>query len=1051
MPNDLFNSKTIKKFTSNIEISEDQRVAAEKWLNYLKENKLFDETKNYLKFSSLILKEILGYDIEHLRFEEDNIEFSYPDGDKPILGIEAKGTKVQNLFAEQRGYRPGQETPIFQLWNYMGKLQLSYGIATNYRIFILIDYYKGTSKYYCFDFEGIRNDDDKLKEFIGIFSKQRLIDERIVDHLSEASLIEERDFTKEFYKLYHETRLMLIKEFTENDKNLSKDLAIHYAQVILNRLMFIFFAEDTGKLQERLYEDSIIECLKTILLISDNSRLVSEQTNNLFKLLNKGSENPIRIFGFNGGLFEEEIPDAIYFKDLRQKDFFKEIYLNSKISTELTLDDTIGPIFNRYDGNINPIIKNLLILASFDFKTEVTVNILGHIFEQSISDLEELKGLKVTPNTKSVKRKQDGIYYTESYITDYICRNSIIPYLSEIDSKTPEDLIKEYKGNIDVLENKIKNLRILDPACGSGAFLIKSIDILLDILWEIQNFKTSEGEYSSDLTRVSKSKGQSAKNIRFVFAEKKDNGQVILQRWDDEEQAREIIENNIFGVDKNEESVEITKLSLFFKIATKNRKLINLSKNIRRGNSIINDPNIHLNSFNWDNEFDFVLNNGKFDIILGNPPYGATFSQKEIDYFNQNYSEVVSGEIESYILFYYRGLSLLKEGGRLSFITPDSWFTNVNCANYRNWVITNFSIIDIYDWYKPFVDAKDTRCHSIVIQKSFSDTRIRVQQVLPSKPTKICRRFCLDPGLLRRYGKEKWRVYITPEERPFIERMETVSVPLEELYHIKYGMRTGNNSEYISNESGIYRVVEGKNIEPYYVNPKTNYLIKNDGLPQSYFGDERSQPKILIQYVRSNALNVTAKWIEAAYCDNGCIPLNSLNYIYERDNEHSLKYLLALCNSFLLNRYYRLFYTDVNVKKTYLAELPIPDIDLSNQQPFVVRVDTITQNKNEIIKKRDEFLSVIHYKFGVSRLTPKIFHFYNVEFKEFMREIEKQSTKKQPKELLEWIQFFDEYQKAIQVLIEENIRLMDEIDDMVYKLYQIQPEEIGIVKNYCNV
>lgn len=1051
MPNDLFNPKTIKKFTSDVEISPNQKDAAEKWLQYLIENKLFDETKNYLKFSTLILKEILGYDIEHLRFEEDFIEFSYPDGDNPILGIEAKGTKVQNLFAEQRGYRPGQDTPISQLWNYMGELQLSYGVATNYRLFILIDYHQGTSKYYCFDFENIRNNDEKLKEFIGVFSKKRLIDEKIVDRLFEASLVEERDFTKEFYKLYHETRLMLIKEFTENDKTLSKHKAIHYAQVYLNRLMFIFFAEDTNKLRERLYEDLTIECLQTTLLISDNSRMVSEQTNNLFKLLDKGSETPIPIFGFNGGLFEEEIPETIYFKDLRKKEFFNEIYLNSKISTELSLNESIKPIFNRYEGNINPIIKNILILASFDFKTEVTVNILGHIFEQSISDLEELKGLDITPHKKSVKRKQEGIYYTESYITDYICRNTIIPYLSRIGSKTPEDLIKEYKENIGVLESKIKNLHILDPACGSGAFLIKSVEVLLDILWEIQNFKTIKGEYFSDVKRVSKTAKTAGKSkIRFIFSDKRDNGQVVLQRWDDEEQAREIIENNIFGVDKNEESIEITKLSLFLKIATKNRKLLNLSKNIRQGNSLIDDRDIHPCAFNWENEFGSVLNNGKFDIILGNPPYGAAFDLQEINYLNQKYSEIVSGEIESYILFYYRGLSLLKDGGRLSFITPDSWFTNVNCANYRNWLIGNFSIVDIYDWYKPFVDAKDTRCHSIIIQKDCSVTKIRVQQILPSTPTKICRRFCLDPELLRSYGKEKWRVYITPEERPIVERMENQFVPLGQLYHIKYGLRTGNNSEYISDSSGICRVVEGKNIKPYYVNPKTKYLIKKDGLPRSFFGDEQLQPKILIQYVRSNTLDVIAKWIEAAYCDNECVPLNSLNYIYKKDEEHSLQYLLALCNSFLLNRYYRLFYTDVNVKKTYLQELPIPDIDLSTQQPFIEKVDIITQNKIEIEKYRKKFLSAILYRFEI-HFNFKIFNFYMFEFKEFMSEIEKQSSKIQPKELVKWIELFDEYQKLIQPLIQENDRLMNEIDNMVYELYQIQPEEIEIIKNYCNV
>jgi type I restriction-modification system DNA methylase subunit len=103
---------------------------------------------------------------------------------------------------------------------------------------------------------------------------------------------------------------------------------------------------------------------------------------------------------------------------------------------------------------------------------------------------------------------------------------------------------------------------------------------------------------------------------------KSDINQNTLSKWQEEAIAAEIIENNIFGVDVNEESVEITKLSLFLRISTKNRKLIDLSHNIKHGNSLIDDPNIAgTTAFNWNNNFKEIMEKGGFDIIIGNPPY----------------------------------------------------------------------------------------------------------------------------------------------------------------------------------------------------------------------------------------------------------------------------------------------------------------------------------------------------------------------------------------------------------------------------------------------
>ena len=595
MNKELFNPKTVTRFSSKIKLNHKQRTSAKAWLHLLEQGKLKKEKLNYFKFVEYILKDVLGYDIKKdMDFEAGNIEFSFKNNQgKTILGIEAKGTKTKDLFAEQKGYREGQKTPINQLWTYMGDLNLDYGIATNYKDFVLIDRSRGLSTYHFFEFEDVKNNDDKLKEFIAIFSKEQIIDNKFVEKLKEESAIEERKFTKEFYKIFHETRLMLLKEFQEN--GVLKDEALHYAQLYLNRLMFIFFAEDTEKLERRIFEDLMIDALKADTLISAHSKLVSGMIISLFRRLDKGSKTPRKIFGFNGGLFKEEIPSNIFFKDFRDKRFFKDIYQFSTLKKKLELDVVSKPILKKYGKRLNPIINNLFILASFDFNTEVNVNILGHIFEQSLSDLEELK------DEKSKKRKKDGIFYTPEYITEYICRNTIIPYLSKKNARTVRELVLEHAKSIKELEEKFSNLKILDPACGSGAFLIKAIDILLEIHKEIQIFKQDKGQYTA------------IKRRRKI---KKDEGQLMLIKWSEQDEAREIIENNIYGVDLNEESVEITKLSLFLKITKRNKKLIDLSKNIKCGNSLIDDEQVEPNAFNWEKEFPF-----KFDIVIGNPPY----------------------------------------------------------------------------------------------------------------------------------------------------------------------------------------------------------------------------------------------------------------------------------------------------------------------------------------------------------------------------------------------------------------------------------------------
>ena len=165
-------------------------------------------------------------------------------------------------------------------------------------------------------------------------------------------------------------------------------------------------------------------------------------------------------------------------------------------------------------------------------------------------------------------------YYTPPTLTDYICRNTIISYLSKSNVNDVPELVLEYENNIEDLEEKLKNIKIVDPACGSGAFLINAAQILLEITEAIKLTKDEEVEKSQLRT--------------------------TLDIWQKEAQTSKIIKNNIFGVDINRESVQITKLSLFLIMAKPGEKLTNLSQNIINGNSLIHDKNVSQMGFVWE-------------------------------------------------------------------------------------------------------------------------------------------------------------------------------------------------------------------------------------------------------------------------------------------------------------------------------------------------------------------------------------------------------------------------------------------------------------------
>jgi type I restriction-modification system DNA methylase subunit len=1018
--------------SSAIKLTPKQVFSANEWVKLLESGVLEDEKKNYFRFASLVLEGVLGYSIsEELDFETGNVEFSFRDSSgKGGVCIEVKGTKTKDLFADQHREKPEHQTPIKQTWDYIGRGSFEYGIATNYRDFVLIDRSKGYSRYYLFDFLEIRGNEQRLKAFVAVFSRDAIIVEKLIPQLYYQSSIEERIFTAEFYKLYHETRLMILREFETGGKA-NREQALHSAQVLLNRLIFMFFAQGTGKLRRRLFAESVLESLNPNL-VSEYSHYAYDTIVNLFERLDKGSKSPVEVFGFNGGLFKERLASDLFFLDIRREVFFKDIVLHSNLKGTVELDEPSKTVVSRFRSNLNPIIRNLLILSSFDFQSEVDVNILGHIFEQSIMDLEELQGIG-GPS----KRKKEAIYYTPTFVTEYICRNTIVPLLSKSGKSDVEGLLEEYSSNMDELEKRFKSLRILDMACGSGAFLLAAVDLLLDIHKRIRIAKEARGSYTTKLKGV---------------GDGEDSDFWKITRWNDEEEARQIIEQNIFGVDKNEESVEITKLSLFLKMASTNRKLIDLSSNIKRGNSVISD-NAVADGVGLDWQREFKETKQGFDLVIGNPPYIPleNMTDAEAEYYANHYDGIFR-KYDTSVIFVERGLDLLRPEGMLGFIMPLTWQTGDNYLTFRKMLFVDDGVSLTNLVNLPFD----------VFPDAYVDTGIAIFKKSPKVPGfaafqygKNDRISSIEPSQFDVVGRDL--ILSEPDLKVFPNRATYEILQKVRKGGVMLGAITGSAQGIVTSKFPVEKTKKSDHYSP--------FLIEADGnryrfiVESSAFIDFRkaasihhlySQDKLMVRRIVSRQNRLMALYDSSGIITNK--DYNPFVVLDEFKDRYDMFYLLALLNSKLFSFLYTskssLALKD-DFRQTTLAEvrsLPVKEISKPEQQGLASGARRLTELHAEYFGLKRKLLRRISENFKV-RISQKLEQLVDLSFSEFKSEIER-SAKRRLKldEQDEWETYFNHNVKVLKVLRDEITAVEGDVDNMVCELYEINESERALIE-----
>jgi len=635
--------------------------------------------------------------------------------------------------------------------------------------------------------------------------------------------------------------------------------------------------------------------------------------NNLFELFKKADEK------YNSGLFN------------LKKD---------KLSDSLIIDNKI----------IKDIVDQLYPpISPFEFSV-IPVEILGSAYERFLGKQIKVDfAHRATIEEKPEVRKAGGVYYTPQFVVDFIIASTVG---AAIYNKKPSEINK---------------LRIVDPACGSGSFLLGAYKYLL--------------EYHKSYYIALKDSIKHDKNFPLT----PDGNLTTIEK-------KRILLNNIYGVDIDVNAVEVTKLSLLIKCLEgeteasidqqlkiwHERILPTLENNIKSGNSIIDldfyseqldfGEEKKINPFNWQNNFNEIFKQGGFDIVIGNPPYGADFSNPEKSYLirkfkNQNY------QLDSYLIFLEHSINnLLKSNGLFGMIIPNPWLTNLLQKDLRKFLFSNTSVIEIIHFKKP-VFPKVTVDTEIVILENAIQKNNTARITVVGKDNSIN-----DPKNTILFHKQKeWQklngdvinIFLTDSEKKLIKKSQLSTKTLDTYLDINVGIkpyqvgkgRPKQTKSDVDNrifdstikKDKFYRqYLRGSDINQYYLDNKIVRFIK--------FGEWLAEPRPAAKFDAKMKIFMrqTGDSLIATLDDQKLLCLNNMHVLVPKSEiqELELKCILGIINSKLLNWIYQNRNPEkgealAEVKKTNVANLPIRSL---NEIP--------DNTKNEISSLVDQLLKL---------------------------------------------------------------------------------------------
>jgi len=778
-------------------------------------------------------------------------DFQFKINDFPMLLLEAKPL---NKSWDKGAFR--------QAIGYGWSANKEYVVLTNFQSFILFNAKWKDENKKIFEIENIEECliSDQKFDFLWLLSKESFSSGKI-DEFTESigkkfKKAEISTIDKQLLNDLKKWREILTKDIKSLNK-LSESEVDEVIQKIINRLIFIRVCEDRG------LEPNFAELRSHLRIWSE------KRAEPLLKHL----------------LFVFHHYDNVYDGTIFQKDDLCErieIHNNilEKIIEQLYVAEDVGVEYN---------------FASID------ADVLGSVYEEYLGYL--LKGKKIAEN--HVHRRKQGIYYTPTYIVDYIVRNTL--------------------GEVLKHNKEIDKIKVLDPACGSGSFLIKTFDVISEF------YKEKIGEEKFNLQ---------VKNS--------------------------ILTNNLYGVDLDSKAVEIAQLNLFLKIGEKG-ELPKLRENIKNGNSLIDDKKFSDKYFKWEQEFEDIMKEGGFDIVIGNPPYIDYREIDGMDFIKENYySAKVKDKFNILILFIEKGLKILKKGGLLGFIVSNQFLCSDFGLKIREYILKNTKIRQIIDvsMVKVFRDAS-TYPIIIILEKSRPDGNIVKTSKVKNENDIIFKNVKFDEisqDVYNNFDGKLFLLGLNKNSLSIINKMKENSTSLKGLCEeitwgtsaTGYGKKKIEQKEYLSlpkpKQEKYLKIIQTADIQRYRIDWQKEFIPK----------EIYSENKLKLFEKEKIVIGRLNKFLKATL-DTEKHVLGKATLIICKSSVQP-KFLLGILNSKLIDYYFKLLFISTHMSQgyirydiPYLEKLPIKIPSETQQKPLIELVNKImplNQRLNEIGDKK---------------------------------------------------------------------------------------------------
>jgi len=472
-------------------------------------------------------------------------------------------------------------------------------------------------------------------------------------------------------------------------------------------------------------------------------------------------------------------------------------------------EDRLTKTLDIDDKTLKPILDCLYYpKCPYEFSV-LPPEILGQVYEQFLGKVIRLTaGHRAKVEEKPEVKKAGGVYYTPSYIVEYIVEQTVGRL---IEGKTPK---------------QISRLRILDPACGSGSFLLGAYQRLLD--YHRQWYEEHDPEKYARAKRPTIYQGRGGA-WRLTTGEKK-----------------RILLNNIYGVDIDRQAVEVTKLSLLLRVLEgenqetlgqqlrlwRERALPDLGQNIKCGNSLIGPDYFEgqllpdeeemrrVNPFDWEKEFPQIMEAGGFDAVIGNPPYVRIQTMKEwapaeVELYNQKYAAARKGNYDIYVIFVERALELLNDAGIMGYILPNKFFATDYGYQLRKLIVERRSLMKVVDFGhgQVFEHATTYTC-LLFLGKAGSQSFMYASAQPSPEALKSTEPFVSLSS--ESISEEPW-LFLSALENELIKRLSYRTVPLLSLpAAMNRGSSSGDDKTFIltsTTSPGRYLTSDGKIVE----------------------------------------------------------------------------------------------------------------------------------------------------------------------------------------------------------------------------------------------